>query len=158
MRPVGSFRGICSQNTGALYEHYRIQCAAGQCPTACTHQLTPHVANDLINSDQVDLSLTGLNVYSPANRQAYTYLLALAITVVLLIGAIVFYLIQNQFADYGTWYLVDLGATAIVFALFVPRGLWGTVEARFHIRLLPIGYVLREVGSGTTATRGRLSR
>lgn len=193
------------------------------------------------------ISLTGLNVYSPADRQAYTYWLALAITVVLLaagflllrsrlgaslqairddeeaaasvgvpvmrtkrilfifaalgcgaagaltlantlfiqtqsvfgvewsaymifivlvgglgtfegpiIGAIVFYLIQNQFADYGAWYLVGLGATAIVFALFLPRGLWGTLDARFHLRLLPVGYVLREVGSGATAPRGHI--
>jgi branched-chain amino acid transport system permease protein len=61
-----------------------------------------------------------------------------------IIGAIVFYLIQNQFADYGAWYLVGLGATGIIFALFIPRGIWGTVEARFRLRLLPVGYVLRE--------------
>lgn len=60
-----------------------------------------------------------------------------------IIGAIVFYLIQNQFADYGAWYLVGLGATAIAFALFLPRGLWGAVEARLQRRLLPLGYVLR---------------
>ncbi|HEY6379241.1 MAG TPA: branched-chain amino acid ABC transporter permease, partial [Candidatus Dormibacteraeota bacterium] len=57
-----------------------------------------------------------------------------------IIGAIVFYLIQNQFADQGAWYLVGLGATAIAFALFLPRGLWGTVEQRFSLRLLPVGY------------------
>jgi branched-chain amino acid transport system permease protein len=61
-----------------------------------------------------------------------------------IIGAILFYLIQNKFADYGAWYLVGLGATAIVFALFIPRGLWGTIETRFRIRLLPVGYVLRK--------------
>lgn len=60
-----------------------------------------------------------------------------------IIGAIVFYLIQNQFANDGAWYLVGLGATAIAFALFLPRGLWGTVESRWRLRLLPIGYVLR---------------
>jgi branched-chain amino acid transport system permease protein len=62
-----------------------------------------------------------------------------------IIGAIVFYLIQNRFADYGAWYLVGLGAIAIVFALFLPRGLWGTVESRFRVRLLPVGYVLRKI-------------
>jgi branched-chain amino acid transport system permease protein len=184
------------------------------------------------------ISLTGLNVYSPDARQAYTYWLTLGITVILLaagffllrsrlgaslqairddeeaaasvgirvmrakrilfvlaaagcgaagaltlantlfvepqsvfgvqwsaymifivlvgglgtfegpiIGAIVFYLIQNQFADYGAWYLVGLGATAITFALFIPRGVWGTIEARFHLHLLPVGYVLRAARS-----------
>jgi branched-chain amino acid transport system permease protein len=70
-----------------------------------------------------------------------------------IIGATVYYLIQNQFADYGAWYLVGLGATAIAFALFVPRGLWGTIEDRFHIRLLPVGYTLREAQSGDTPRR-----
>lgn len=60
-----------------------------------------------------------------------------------IVGAVVFFLIQNKFADYGAWYLVGLGATAIVFALFMPRGLWGTVETRYDIRLLPVGYLLR---------------
>ena len=62
-----------------------------------------------------------------------------------IIGAIVFYLIQNQFADSGAWYLVGLGATAIAFALFLPRGLWGTVEERLSLRLLPVGYRLRKL-------------
>jgi branched-chain amino acid transport system permease protein len=191
------------------------------------------------------ISLNGLNVYSPSDRQAYTYWLTLAIAVVLLmtvflvlhsrlgaalqsirddeeaaaslgvpvmrakrilfvlaalgcgaagaltlantlfiepqsvfdvqwsaymifivlvgglgtfegpiIGAIAFYLIQDQFADYGAWYLVGLGAVAIGFALFLPRGIWGTVEARFHLRLLPLGYTLR----GSTASGSRLMR
>jgi branched-chain amino acid transport system permease protein len=59
------------------------------------------------------------------------------------IGAILFYLIQNRFADYGAWYLVGLGAVAILFALVLPRGIWGELETRFHVRLLPVGYVLR---------------
>jgi branched-chain amino acid transport system permease protein len=63
-----------------------------------------------------------------------------------IVGAIIYYLIQNQFADYGAWYLVGLGATAIAFALFLPRGLWGTIEDRFHLRLLPVGYTLQQVG------------
>jgi branched-chain amino acid transport system permease protein len=66
-----------------------------------------------------------------------------------IVGAIVFFLIQNKFADYGAWYLVGLGATAIVFALFLPRGLWGTVETRLRVRLLPVGYFLRKVKRST---------
>jgi branched-chain amino acid transport system permease protein len=59
-----------------------------------------------------------------------------------IIGAVIFYLIQNQFADSGAWYLVGLGATAILFALFLPRGVWGTVQDRLHVQLLPLGYSL----------------
>ena len=43
------------------------------------------------------------------------------------------------------WYLVGLGATAILFALLLPRGIWGTIEDRFAVRLLPVGYWLRRV-------------
>jgi branched-chain amino acid transport system permease protein len=59
------------------------------------------------------------------------------------IGAVLFYLIQNRFADYGAWYLVGLGVLAILFALFLPRGLWGELEARFGVRLLPVGHIVR---------------
>ncbi|HXT37611.1 MAG TPA: branched-chain amino acid ABC transporter permease [Chloroflexota bacterium] len=72
-----------------------------------------------------------------------------------ILGAIIFYFLQNQFADYGAWYLVGQGATAIAFALFLPRGLWGTVESRFHISLLPVGYILRQVGSPATLAPDR---
>ena len=45
-----------------------------------------------------------------------------------------------------SWYLVGLGATAILFALLVPRGIWGTVQSRFGLQLLPVGYRLRRDG------------
>jgi branched-chain amino acid transport system permease protein len=35
-----------------------------------------------------------------------------------------------------------------VFALVVPRGIWGTIEERFGLRLLPVGYRLRRLGPG----------
>ncbi len=57
-----------------------------------------------------------------------------------IVGAILLFLIQDWFADYGVWYLVGLGAVAILFALFFPRGLWGSAEDRFGLRLMPVGY------------------
>jgi branched-chain amino acid transport system permease protein len=57
-----------------------------------------------------------------------------------ILGAILLFAIQTVFTDGGPWYLVGLGATAGLFALLLPRGLWGTVEERLGIRLLPIGY------------------
>lgn len=58
------------------------------------------------------------------------------------IGAVLYFSLQNQFADSGAWYLIGLGATAIAFALLLPHGLWGALERRFHIALLPIGHRL----------------
>jgi branched-chain amino acid transport system permease protein len=57
-----------------------------------------------------------------------------------IIGAVIFFLVEAWFGADGVWYLIGLGATALVFALFLPRGLWGWAEARFGLRLLPVGY------------------
>ena len=65
-----------------------------------------------------------------------------------IVGAIIFFVIQDRYGDQGVWYLVGLGAAAIVFALVVPRGIWGTIEERFGLRLLPVGYRLRRLGPG----------
>jgi branched-chain amino acid transport system permease protein len=60
-----------------------------------------------------------------------------------IIGALVLFVIQNQFSDSGVWYLVGLGATAMVFALFLPQGVWGFCEQRLGLQLMPVGYRLR---------------
>jgi branched-chain amino acid transport system permease protein len=59
------------------------------------------------------------------------------------LGAILFFLLQDWFAQYGAWYLIGLGLVAIGFALFLPRGLWSLAEDRLPFRLLPVGYALR---------------
>jgi branched-chain amino acid transport system permease protein len=59
-----------------------------------------------------------------------------------LLGAVAFFAIQHWFANYGAWYLIGLGATAVAFALVLPRGLWGWLEQRVHLRLFPVGYRL----------------
>ena len=64
-----------------------------------------------------------------------------------ILGALVFFLIETWFGGTGVWYLIGLGATAVLFSLFLPRGLWGTVEERFGLRLLPVGYRVRLPGN-----------
>jgi branched-chain amino acid transport system permease protein len=70
-----------------------------------------------------------------------------------LIGAVAFFAIQHWFADQGAWYLIGLGATAVGFALLLPRGLWGWVEQRLHVKLFPVGYHL-ETGAPTSSETG----
>ena len=53
------------------------------------------------------------------------------------IGAVIFYLLQRNLADFGAWYLILLGALAIAVMLFAPRGLWGFVAERFGVTLFP---------------------
>ena len=59
-----------------------------------------------------------------------------------IIGAVVFFFVQNEFADQGAWYLIGLGLVAGAFALFLPRGLWSLVTDRLHVQFLPVGYRL----------------
>jgi len=54
-----------------------------------------------------------------------------------MIGAVIFYLMQRYLADFGAWYLILLGALAIVVMLFAPKGLWGFVSERTGLTLFP---------------------
>ena len=58
---------------------------------------------------------------------------------------ILLFAVQTTFTQGGPWYLVGLGATAALFALALPRGLWGTLEQRFGLRLLPVGYRVKSI-------------
>lgn len=61
-----------------------------------------------------------------------------------ILGAVIFFLIETWFGAAGVWYLVGLGAVAVVFSLALPRGLWGEIQRRWNIRLLPVGYFVGE--------------
>jgi branched-chain amino acid transport system permease protein len=70
------------------------------------------------------------------------------------LGALVLFGIQQEFSNDGSWYLVGLGAFAILFTLILPRGIWGAVVERFNIRLVPVGYTLRRLlGAQSTTPR-----
>jgi branched-chain amino acid transport system permease protein len=70
-----------------------------------------------------------------------------------ILGAIVLWLIQTQFVSNGPGYLIGLGLTAIVFALFFPRGVWGMISERFGIRLLPVGYQVERAAAPAERSR-----
>ena len=57
-----------------------------------------------------------------------------------LLGAVVFFGLQQLLADQGTWYLIVLGLVAIATALWLPRGLWGQVVHTTGLRVFPVGY------------------
>ena len=60
-----------------------------------------------------------------------------------IIGAIVFFTMETLFGATGVSYLIGLGCVAVLFALFVPKGLWGEIEQRTGFQLLPVGSRLR---------------
>ncbi|MGV1838389.1 branched-chain amino acid ABC transporter permease [Rhizobium rhizogenes] len=59
-----------------------------------------------------------------------------------ILGAVLFFVIETLFGGTGVWYLIGLGATAVLFSLYLPHGLWGEIERRFGLQLLPVGYRL----------------
>jgi branched-chain amino acid transport system permease protein len=54
-----------------------------------------------------------------------------------IVGALVFWLLNKFFSDYGTWYLLGLGLLAIVVTIFFKQGLWGYLQQRYGIALFP---------------------
>jgi branched-chain amino acid transport system permease protein len=59
-----------------------------------------------------------------------------------IIGVIVFYTMQHYLADFGTRYLILLGALAIVIMLLAPKGIWGYVAQRYRVALFPVRRML----------------
>ncbi len=57
-----------------------------------------------------------------------------------ILGAIVFFGLQQWLSGLGAWYLVILGVLAIVITLFLPRGLWGLLTGGGRFRVFPVGY------------------
>jgi branched-chain amino acid transport system permease protein len=73
-----------------------------------------------------------------------------------IIGTAVFIILQQTLESYNAWYLIILGLVAIVIAIFFRRGLWGTLDDKVNLRLLPTGYYLWPASE--TRRRAWLSR
>ena len=61
-----------------------------------------------------------------------------------ILGAVLFFLIETLWGAAGVYYLIGLGVIAMLFALFLQRGIWGAFEKRFGLALLPVGFQLKE--------------
>src|SRR5580700_10972130 len=55
-----------------------------------------------------------------------------------IIGVAIFYLLQYYLAALGSWYLMLLGALAIVLMLFAPSGIWGVISHSLDLSLFPV--------------------
>ena len=61
-----------------------------------------------------------------------------------ILGTVIFFALQQSLADRGAWYLIIVGTIAVVMAMWVPRGLWGLIDDRFHVRIFAVGYWLHD--------------
>ncbi|MGH9007288.1 MAG: hypothetical protein ACRDV6_06175, partial [Acidimicrobiales bacterium] len=43
-------------------------------------------------------------------------------------------------SQHGAWYLIIVGAVAVAIAVWLPRGLWGTLTRRLRFEFFPVGY------------------
>jgi branched-chain amino acid transport system permease protein len=55
-----------------------------------------------------------------------------------IIGTFVFFALRALLADYGAWYLIMLGATAVIVMLMAPRGIWGLLQQRLELQVFPV--------------------
>jgi branched-chain amino acid transport system permease protein len=55
------------------------------------------------------------------------------------IGMLIYFILRELLADYGTIYLMLMGAIAIAVMLKAPFGIWGWVIQRYDLQLFPVG-------------------
>jgi len=55
------------------------------------------------------------------------------------IGMLVYIILRELLADYGTYYLILMGVIAIAVMLKAPGGIWGWVVQRYDLQLFPVG-------------------
>jgi ABC-type branched-subunit amino acid transport system permease subunit len=57
-----------------------------------------------------------------------------------IIGTVIFFVLQQNLAQYGAWYLIIFGGIAVVVAIWAPRGIWGLVTRKLPFHFFPVGY------------------
>jgi len=55
-----------------------------------------------------------------------------------IVGTLVFVVLRELLADYGSWYMILLGGLAVLAMMRYPQGLWGLVVARWDIRVFAV--------------------
>ena len=55
-----------------------------------------------------------------------------------IVGTAVFFVLREFLSELGTWYLIILGAVAILVMLRARQGLWGLVADRWGLHIFPV--------------------
>jgi branched-chain amino acid transport system permease protein len=70
-----------------------------------------------------------------------------------IVGTLVFFLLREQLADYGAWYMIVLGTLAVAAMMRFPQGLWGLVAERWDLALFPVQRRVRLSAPDEAVTR-----
>ena len=60
------------------------------------------------------------------------------------VGALLFFALQEMFGDFGAWYLAGVGVVAVLFALYAPRGVMGLITDRTGREPMSMRQLLKE--------------
>jgi branched-chain amino acid transport system permease protein len=55
-----------------------------------------------------------------------------------IVGTLIFFLLRELLAGFGSWYLIILGSVAVVTMLTAPQGVWGLVGERWGVHVIPL--------------------
>ena len=72
-----------------------------------------------------------------------------------IIGVAIFYLLQYYLAALGSWYLMLLGALAVVLMLFAPSGIWGVISHSLDVSLFPVRRKLIAIAGSVSDKDGK---
>jgi branched-chain amino acid transport system permease protein len=70
-----------------------------------------------------------------------------------IVGTVVFFLLRELLADYGSWYMILLGTLAVAAMTRYPQGLWGLIVDRWDLRFFPVQRLVRGVGNVSVRER-----
>jgi branched-chain amino acid transport system permease protein len=55
-----------------------------------------------------------------------------------IIGMVIYFVLRQLLADYGTWYLMMMGLVAVLIMLKATKGIWGFVSEHYDLHLFPV--------------------
>jgi branched-chain amino acid transport system permease protein len=75
-----------------------------------------------------------------------------------LVGTLVYFALRETLSDFGSGYMIALGSVAVAFMLWIPRGIWGTIAARYDLHFFPVQRRIKPGAVALPASRGLLHR
>jgi branched-chain amino acid transport system permease protein len=64
-----------------------------------------------------------------------------------IVGLVIYFVLRQLLADYGSWYLIVMGCVAVFFMLRARDGIWGWIAQRWLLHLFPLRRNFRRGGS-----------